>query len=215
MRFLYLHGFASSPQSRKAQAFQAAFAARGIPLEIPALDGGDFEHLTISGQLSLIEDVLKAEPVRLIGSSMGGYLAALYAAAHPEVSRLVLLAPAFAFAPRWQREDRKDLEVFHYGEGIVRRVHYGLIEDALKYAPLPDFTQPALIFHGLHDDVVPIGYSRDFIATHPNAQLVELESDHELLNVMERVVTEAVPFLVGQSTDRAPEAGPVHLPPRT
>jgi pimeloyl-ACP methyl ester carboxylesterase len=196
MRFLYLHGFASSPKSRKALAFQAAFDRLGVPLEIPALDGGDFEHLTISGQLSVIEDVLKAEPVRLIASSMGGYLAALYAAGHPEVSRLVLLAPAFAFAPRRQSGDRKDLEVFHYGDQIVRRVHYGLIEDALRYAPLPDFTQPALIFHGLHDDVVPIGYSRDFIAHHTNSRLIELESDHELLDTLETIVAEALPFLM-------------------
>jgi pimeloyl-ACP methyl ester carboxylesterase len=195
MRFLYLHGFASSPLSRKAQAFRSAFDARGISLEIPALDEGDFEHLTISGQLSLIEDVLHGEPVRLIGSSMGGYLAALYAAAHPEVSRLVLLAPAFAFAPRWQRGDCKDLEVFHYGDQSMRRVHYGLIEDALQYAPFPDFTQPGLIFHGLQDDVVPIGYSRDFAAHHKNARLIELESDHELLDALETILTEALLFL--------------------
>jgi uncharacterized protein len=196
MRFLYLHGFASSPQSRKAQAFQAAFDRLGIPLAIPALDGGDFEHLTISGQLSLIEETLGGEPVRLIGSSMGGYLAALYAAAHPEVSRLVLLAPAFAFAPRWQRENRESFDVFHYADRTVRRVHYGLVEDALQYPSIPDFKQPAVIFHGLHDDVVPVECSRNFVATHANAQLIELESGHELLDVLERIVTEAVPFLV-------------------
>jgi pimeloyl-ACP methyl ester carboxylesterase len=199
MRVLYLHGFASSPQSRKAEAFQSASESIGIPLEIPALDGGDFEHLTISGQLSMIDSMLNGEPVRLIGSSMGGYLAALYAAAHPEVSRLVLLAPAFAFAPRWQAENfknRESLEVFHYGDRMVRRVHYGLIEDALQYPPIPDFRQPALIFHGLHDDVVPADYSRNFAATHANAQLIELESDHELLDVLEGIVNQALTFLV-------------------
>src|SRR5579863_3303322 len=34
--------------------------------------------------------------------------------------------------------------------------HYGLIEDALCFPSAPDFTQPAWIFHGIHDDVVPI-----------------------------------------------------------
>ena len=197
---MYLHGFASSPRSRKAQAFQAAFDSLGIPLAIPALDGGDFEHLTISGQLSLIERTLNGEPVRVIGSSMGGYLAALYAASHPEVSRLVLLAPAFGFPSRWQvekRENRQNLEVFHYGDQIIRSVHYGLIEDALQYPPIPDFKQPTLIFHGLHDDVVPVEHSRGFIATHPNAQLIELESDHELLDVLDRILTQALPFLLG------------------
>src|SRR5579859_7208445 len=101
MTFLYCHGFASSPQSRKAQAFHSALSSRGINLLIPALDGGDFEHLTISSQLEIMEDTLKGAPARLIGSSMGGYLAALYAATHPEVDRLVLMAPAFGFSPRW------------------------------------------------------------------------------------------------------------------
>ncbi len=67
MRFVYLHGFASSPGSRKAQAFQSALPS----LEIPALDGGDFEHLTISGQLAVMESVLGGEPARLIGFEHG------------------------------------------------------------------------------------------------------------------------------------------------
>jgi uncharacterized protein len=201
MRFLYIHGFASSPQSRKAAQFRAALAERGIRTEIPAMDGGDFEHLTISYQLDVLENAIRDEPVCLIGSSMGGFLAALYASKHPgSVSKAVLLAPAFGLAERWDRKmgDPKpdDFEVFHYGEKRMRRVHYGLIEDALRYPAAPDFAQPALIFHGLHDDVVPIRQSRDFAVSHPNARLVELESDHELLNVLDRIGVEAISFLL-------------------
>ncbi len=199
MRFLYLHGFASSPRSSKAVAFQSAMASAGIPLETPALDEGDFEHLTVSGQLALVERTLGNEPVSLIGSSMGGYLAALYAASHPEVERLVLLAPAFGFAARWQAKTDElkpaALRVFHYGDRALRPVHYGLIEDALQYPASPAFTQPALIFHGMHDDTVPVENSRAFATAHANARLVELDSDHELLNVLEGIVTEALPFL--------------------
>lgn len=190
MRYVYLHGFASSPQSSKARAFKAAFPE----LEIPELDGGDFEHLTVTGQLAILENTLHGEPAQLIGSSMGGYLAALYAAAHPEISRMVLLAPALGFAPRWK--EKTSLEVFHHGSGTMRRVHYGLVEDAMKYSPTPDFKQPALIFHGIRDEVVPIGNSRVFVTGHRNAKLVELDSDHELLNVLDRIVSEGVPFLL-------------------
>jgi uncharacterized protein len=201
VRFVYIHGFASSPRSRKAVAFQSALAARGVPLEVPAMDQGDFAHLTISGQLNLLEQTIHRTPVYLIGSSMGGFLAALHAAAHPEVSRLVLLAPAFGFAPRWRQKigapPPADFEVFHYGDNALRRVHYGLIEDALTFPSTPDFGQPALIFHGIHDDVVPVENSRAFADAHPNARLVELDSDHELLNVLDRITGEAVPFLLG------------------
>jgi uncharacterized protein len=119
MRTLYLHGFASGPASEKA----AFFGDRMPALEILDLAASDFEHLTITGQLRVIEDGAAGEPVSLIGSSMGGYLAALYASRHREVSRVVLLAPAFAFAQRWSLAPEAKawretgfLEVYHYGE---------------------------------------------------------------------------------------------------
>ena len=95
MRILYLHGFASGPTSQKARFFRDRFAEKGITLEIPELDGGDFEHLTIGRQLLIIENLAAGGPVSLIGSSMGGYLAALYASLHPETLKLVMMAPAF------------------------------------------------------------------------------------------------------------------------
>lgn len=200
MRFVYIHGFGSSPGSRKAQTFRGALGARGAQVEIPAMDQGDFAHLTISGQLAVLEQAIGHEPVRLIGSSMGGYLASLYAATHAKVERLLLMAPAFGFAERWDRKigepKPSDLEVFHYGDNRLRRVHYRLIEDALRYPATPEFSQPAVIFHGTHDDVVPVEYSRAFAKGRPNVRLTEVDSDHELLNVLDRIADEAVPFLL-------------------
>jgi pimeloyl-ACP methyl ester carboxylesterase len=197
MRFVYIHGFASSPQSRKARAFEAAMAERGVRLEIPMMDEGDFEHLTISAQLQLLERTIEGQPVRLIGSSMGGYLAALYASLHPEVERMVLMAPAFGFAPRWKDRvaEGDDIEVYHYGDKTTRRVHYRLIEDALQFPASPNFHQPALLFHGIHDDVVPIEYSREVAAAHRGVRLFQLDSDHELLDVLPRIIREAMEFL--------------------
>ena len=207
--FAYFHGFASGPRSRKARQFQSALASHGVDLHIPALDEGDFPNLTISRQLALLEKTLASQHVSLIGSSMGGYLAALYAARHPEVRRVVLLAPAFDFAPRWQARwpDSTDpatgtprkspsIDVFHYADLLTRPIRYSLIEDALHYPPFPDFSQPTLIFHGRNDDVVPIALSRAFVAAHPNARLVELDSDHELTDVLPAIETAAIPFLL-------------------
>src|ERR1019366_915967 len=100
-RILYLPGFASSPASSKARFFAERLRGSGALIDIPDLADGDFEHLTISGQLRVIERAAAGEPVALMGSSLGGYLAAIYAARHPEVSHVVLLAPAFGFARRW------------------------------------------------------------------------------------------------------------------
>ncbi|HLJ47340.1 MAG TPA: YqiA/YcfP family alpha/beta fold hydrolase [Bryobacteraceae bacterium] len=194
-RIIYLHGFASSPTSNKARFFRDRFSERGIDIVVPDLAEGDFEHLTITGQLRVIEQAAAGEPVSLIGSSMGGYLAALYAARHPETERLVLMAPAFNFASRWRehlgaeavdrwRETRK-LPIDHYGDGLIHQLDYGLLEDADHYEANPDFGQPAVIFHGKHDDVVPPEYSVAFAQRHPHVQLHLLDSGHELLNVLD------------------------------
>jgi pimeloyl-ACP methyl ester carboxylesterase len=207
-RILYLHGFASSPGSSKAQFFAARLRTAGALVDIPDLAAGDFEHLTIGGQLRVVERAAAGDPVALIGSSLGGYLAALYAARHPEVSRVVLLAPAFGFAARWAERmgvsavdawrAAGSVDVFHYGENRQRRLSYALLEDGLTYPDYPEFHQPALIFHGAHDDVVPARYSSEFAATHPNARLEVLDSGHQLLNVLEYMAPKVCAFLTGQ-----------------
>ena len=205
MRVLYLHGFASGPSSGKAQYFRARFAERGVELEIPNLVEGDFENLTISGQLAVIERTARDEPVVLMGSSMGGYLAALYASKHTEVTKLVLMAPAFHFPQRWPEElgpektrqwrETGRLEVYHYAENRPAYVGWGLIEDGLKYDPIPHFTQPALIFHGTEDSVVPPAYSEEYAAHHPNVSLRLLKSDHQLTDVTQVMWDETAAFL--------------------
>lgn len=194
-RLIYLHGFASSPASVKARYFAPRLESLGFHVDIPALDEGDFEHLTITRQLSVINRLAGGDPVLLMGSSMGGYLAAIYASTHPEVERLVLLAPAFGLMRRWPEtmgadrveewRRRGTLDVYHYGEGRSRTLDYGLVEDGQRYPDFPDFHQPALIFHGLEDPVVPVSLSREFAATHPNVRLQEMASGHELTDVLE------------------------------
>ena len=202
---VYLHGFASGPSSSKAQHFRAALTAAGAAVDVPDLTAGEFERLTISGQLSTLEQVACDRPVRLVGSSMGGYLAALFAARRPSVERLVLLAPAFSFARRWpeklgaaemDRWRKTDLlEVFHYAEGRNRVLRYGLMEDAARYEDFPEFRQPALIFHGRRDDIVPVEYSQAFAAGRSNVTLEVVDSGHDLLDVLEAIVPRAVAFL--------------------
>jgi uncharacterized protein len=204
-RVVYLHGFASSPFSRKAQFFTEKLSKLGVQLEVPDLAQNDFAHLTITRQLRLIEDLIGEDPAWLIGSSLGGYLASLYAAEHPNVQGLVLLAPAFNFhqlwlnrlsaeqAETWKRTDR--LEVFYYAEGRPSAIWYKFLLDAESYAPYPDFHQPALILHGNGDDTVPVQYAKEFARGHENARLVTLETGHEMTEVLDTVWDEASGFL--------------------
>jgi len=209
LRILYFHGFASSPASRKATFLAERLRALGFHVEIPDLAEGNFEALTMSGQLRLIERLGRSEPVILIGSSLGGYLASLYAARHPEVRRLILLAPAFQLYELWTATLTEEqlatwkaagsVPVFHYGEGRKLPIGYQFIEDAKRFEPYPDFAQPALIFHGDHDSAVPVEYSVEFTRLHPNARLVRLSSGHELTDVLEPMWQEMKKFLLPET----------------
>ncbi len=203
---LYLHGFASGPESRKARFFQERLRPVGLQVHVPDLTEGNFEGLTISAQLQVIERISGNKPVILIGSSLGGYLAALYAARHPEVERLLLLAPAFGFHQLWTTQlgpqrlaewrDSGAIRVFHYSAGREMLLGYQLLENASGFEPFPDFAQPALIFHGNHDPVVPVIYSSEFVKAHPNARLVRLDSGHELTDVLDAIWIESKDFLL-------------------
>jgi hypothetical protein len=210
-RVVYLHGFASGPRSSKAQFFRRKFAAAGVPMEIPQLDEGRFEDLTISGQLGVIERAVGDRPAILMGSSLGGYLAALFAARHrAQVERLVLLAPAFQFPRRWRERHSPEewkrqgsIPVFHYGDGRERRLGYQFVEDAARYEDEPEFAQPALILHGVNDDVVPAAISSAYAARHPGVRLVLLESGHELTDVLEPMWAQVSYYLgVPESIER-------------
>jgi pimeloyl-ACP methyl ester carboxylesterase len=206
MRIVYSHGFASSPRSRKAVYFGERFRARGVEFITPELDGGDFHALTLSGQIDILRGAVGDTPAVLMGSSLGGYLSAWFAAHQPHlVEKTILLAPAFHFTRRWRErmtpaqlsdwEATDKLSVFHYGAGGQRDLGYGFLRDALNYESAPDFPQPALIFHGTADEVVPPAFSEDFAAHHPNVQLRLLASGHELTDMLEPIWRETERFL--------------------
>jgi pimeloyl-ACP methyl ester carboxylesterase len=214
MRILYLHGFASSPQSTKAQFFARKFAQAGVLFEAPALDEGKFETLTISGQMEVVEKAVsrlaktaaEGDPLVLMGSSLGGYLAALYADRHPKrVDRLILLAPALRFLERWKaRLSAQEIaewkrngwaQVYHYRAKAEQRLGYQFLEDAAHYQPVPDFHQRSLILHGTEDTVVPYQTSYDFALTHAHTRLALFKSGHELTDVLEELWQAAAAFL--------------------
>lgn len=210
---LYLHGFASSPQSRKAVWFADCFQKRGVAFQAPGLEHGGFASLTIS---SMLDAVHRAAAVRraaagnkvtLIGSSLGAYLAALYAELHPSaVDRLILMAPAFGFASRWLAQLGPDaalawkqsgaLPFTHYATGEQTAIGYSLIGDASRYPAEPQPAHPALVFHGLHDTVVPPSAARQWCAQSPATRRLLLYGDgHDLNASLQPMWDETVRFL--------------------
>mgnify|MGYP005838013213 CR=1 FL=1 len=199
--YLYLHGFASSPQSTKAQDFARRFATLGLTLHIPDLNVPSFERLTLTAMLARVADVIRtlpAEDVCLMGSSMGGAVALHFTDRYREseaarVRKLFLMAPAFDFAAnRWRDLGADGIarwretgahEFFNYAVGGLKAVHYGLFEDLQSYDSYAlSLSQPILIFHGQHDTSVEVEQSIRFAQTRPNVDLRVVDSDHQLLD---------------------------------
>jgi len=198
-RVIYLHGFASSAQSSKAQFFAARFAELGLPMVTPDLNAPDFSTLTVTRMLGEVDRTIAQGapgPVVLMGSSLGGFLAwhaAARLAAVPDypVSQLVLMAPAVTFGrtrqddfglgviDAWERNGTRDF--FHYGDNALRPLHYEFYRDALTY-PADDaqVQVPTLVFQGMQDEVVKPQGVIDFCQGRPNVSLRLLQDGHQL-----------------------------------
>ena len=166
----------------------------------------DFTHVTVSGMLGVVEPLLAPGAV-LLGSSLGGYLAALIASRHADrVRGLVLFAPAFGFAARWEVRlgaegvtewrRRGTMPVMHYGSGREEPLAFDLLADARRHPEVPDPPSPTLIFAGRRDETVPLEGVAAFAARRPTTrELVVLDAGHEMTEVVEPMWARTAAFL--------------------
>jgi pimeloyl-ACP methyl ester carboxylesterase len=210
MHVYYLHGFASSARSKKAEYFGERLRARGVELRCPDFNEPDFSTLTLTRMLDqLAADLATLESGKaiLIGSSLGAAVAIHTAARLPDrVERLVLLAPALAF-PRNAEEvlgadqvtawrERGTLDVFHYAYGAIKPLNYAFCEDGLRYdAMTATVAQPTMIFQGRRDDVVDYRMVERFSAARPNVSLTLFDDDHQLMASLPDMWTRLAAFL--------------------
>jgi uncharacterized protein len=221
MQVVYLHGFASSPHSSKAQFFAQRFAAQGVRFDAPDLNAPDFSTLTVTRMLEQTGAIVAAaaEPVAIIGSSLGGFVA-IHAAQRyaARVAWVVLLAPALDFdlakgtrpssggstsrlselddrgLAAWRSANR--LEVFHYGYGRMIPVHYELYLDAARYNALDvTLTQPVQVFQGRGDTAVDPVLVERWSAARSGVELHMLDDDHQLHRSLNYIWTEMDRFL--------------------
>ena len=214
MHVVYLHGFASSPGSAKAQFFKEHLAGLGSKLLCLDFNQPDFSTLTVSRMLQQLEKRIASLPpgeVVLIGSSLGGFVAVEAAARqvsearHP-ISRLILLAPAIELewdrwsevgpggVERWRRAG--EVEVFHYAENTTQRLKFGFYLDAERYRPASRVLNlPMLIFQGLQDESVSHEVVERFARAQPNVTLHLLNDTHQLKDSLDFIWCETTRFL--------------------
>jgi len=208
MNYLYLHGFASSPQSTKARYMQQKFKQLGLTLHTPDLNLPDFSTVTLSEQLDYLNRAYleSNQPLVVIGSSLGGFLAVQLAAQSPLVQKLVLFAPAFGFSQRiaktlgeesiakWQQDGSR--EFYHYGLKRDVNLQFQFFVDAQNYSD-EKLTRslPMLIFHGIQDEVVPASLSEEFMKRRSQVTLKLLNDDHALGNDLDNIWQDTKQFL--------------------
>jgi uncharacterized protein len=208
---VYLHGFASSPASGKAERFRQELEALGIGYSCPDLNLPAFETLTTTRMLAQVRDVVAGipeGPVALVGSSLGAFVA-VHAADQDtsgKIDRLVLLAPALDFGGNRLRQlgphgidewkQSGSLTVFHYADGRERQVGYELYEDAARYDAFTLETRlPTLVFQGDHDASVDPAMVQRWAEGRPLVDLHMLNDGHQLTDSIDTIWATSAKFL--------------------
>lgn len=220
MRFGYLHGFASSPATKKGLRLRALFEARGVPFAIPDLNVPSYRRLSLAAMLErldrLDDEEGDEEGWALVGSSLGGWLGARWSELRPaRVRRLLLLCPAFDLAGRWPALLPKGaMEMWRRGalllpdaSGTPTPVHYAFYEEALAQPAFPVAACPTRIVHGRGDTRVPLAGSRAYAAAHANVEVVEVDDGHDLMASLDTIDAEALRLLEESRLAPGPAGG--------
>lgn len=148
-KYIYLHGFASGKGSSKGVLLNQFFneQERKVELLLPDLNIPSFEQLSVTAIVQhLKKEILSSkQQYRLIGSSLGGLVAAILAAELRESSKvqsMILLCPAFDAVSRWrarltdselnQWQLQGSIPYYHFSNKCEQLLHYGFYEDLLK-----------------------------------------------------------------------------------
>lgn len=149
---IMLHGMGSSLHTWQPWAEALSNTHRVIRFDLPGfgLTGadptGDYSDKRGLEVLSALMDRLSGQRASLVGNSMGGRLAWLFAAAHPErVDKLVLIAP-----------DGFESPGFEYGKApavpaLLRMMKYVLPKAMLRMNLEPAYADPGLLTHATLD----------------------------------------------------------------
>ncbi len=203
MSIVYLYGFASGPQSNKAQFFKEKFSSLDVHFDIFDYIPNEesFINLKTSSLLKSLHSYLELnyanEEIILFGSSFGALLSVWYVTKHPErIKKLILMAPGLRFSASYISEKhginssiwkkQGSINIFHYRYNREIPLNYTFYEDLVENPP-PDFDKleipiPILILHGNSDNVVPIAWSKQFVNHNRQVLLHVLNGNHQLLD---------------------------------
>lgn len=212
------HGMESNKESDKIVALSRALAEKGIlalrfDFSYARESSGKFEDITYSGE---VEDLraaydfvlrLPVEKIGILGSSMGGTVALLFAAQEKRIAALAAIAAPLhpdritetllskEEVERWRREGF----LFYHG----RRINISLLKD-LENIDVPKAVKqiscPVLIVHGDQDETVAVAEAQELYAhiEAPKRLAILRGADHRLTRPahLQRALDESRDWLV-------------------
>jgi uncharacterized protein len=159
---LYIHGFASSPQSAKLVALQGVLGS-SIELNAPDMNVPSFERLDFEAMMALaVGEAERKRPQVIVGSSLGG-IVALELVRRGVRAPLVLIAPGVGIGNRWTaRLPAGDpVEVFNHARNAQAKIHREFFESMKRVRPEMDVPPVRVtILIGRNDETVPFAFVR-------------------------------------------------------
>lgn len=217
---VWVHGFGSHRGGEKSAAVRDACRERGWAFAAFDFHGhGESSGTMLDLRASCLIDDLNAVSLYLlhrghtrlglVGSSMGGFASAWFALRRPQsVVGCAFVAPGFRFLTnRWDRlteaereEWRRTGRLRFRNQWVECELGYWLVEERDAYRPedlAAAWNTPALIFHGMADEVVPADDSLDFVrrVAYPGVELrLFKDGDHRLTAYKDEIAAEACRF---------------------
>lgn len=171
----YIHGYQSSPDSAKGVLFREKLNAKSINYR-----DCKPEEIVISDCLKRISQEIESDDeVLLIGSSLGGLLAAITALENQNVKKLVLLNPAII-------PPSEDTSKY---ENIPQRILNEMIDQRLFENKI---SAEINILIGTEDDVIPLHWLIEF-AKKQEATIRFLDDDHSFTHNISKL-----PIIISQ-----------------
>jgi putative redox protein len=212
------HGMESDKNSEKFVFLGRQLAQRGVltlrfDFSYVGESSGKFEDITYSGEVDDLKAAYALVQSRrpgksaILGSSMGGTVALLFAAREPAVAGLVTVAAPLhpeKFPRRVltaaQLQEWRERGFTHYNG---QRLNVSLLEDLDRLdvaAAARNINCPVLILHGDADEVVPVeeAYELDSCLASSKRLSILKGTDHRLSNpaLMQQAVEEALAWLM-------------------
>lgn len=184
-RYVYIHGWGVKPDGAKARLMREHLA----PAEVLTFNWHvpSYAATTTTAALAEVESRLAGGRWNVVGSSQGGYLAALLAQRRPDlVNALVLLSPSFdnlspeawvgqmaADNPQWgdgpeqERQCEPPPPVGPYNNvDDSGGLDYAFVRDLEQFPRFPEVACPTTVVHALDDADVNVEHAFGWVQLH-------------------------------------------------